>query len=231
MIKDLSIIVLAKNELETLKELIPKLKKFSKDVLVIDGHSKDQTKLFCKKNNIQFILDNKLGKGDAQRIGASKAKNKYIIFIDGDGAHDIKDIKKIYRLLKKKNDLVICSRQTGGSYDLDLDAGFSSLVRASGVIFLVILFNKLFKTRFTDILYSLKGTTKLLFRKMNTKQNGFTIEIDILICAINNKLKIIEIPSRENARKYGVSKLPTIVGLYFIYFIIKRSILKKFKNK
>ena len=88
-------------------------------------------------------------------------------------------------------------------------------------------FNKLFKTRFTDILYSLKGTTKSNFKKINTKQNGFTIEIDILICSINKKLKIVEIPSRENARKYGVSKLPTIVGLYFIYFIIKKYLLKK----
>ena len=227
MIKDLTIIILAKNELETLKELIPKLKKLSKDVLLVDGHSRDETKLFCKKNKIRFFLDNKLGKGDAQRIGASKAKNDKIIFIDGDGAHDLKDVKKIYKLLKQKNDLVVCSRQTGGSYDLDLDAGFSSLVRATGVIFLVILFNKLFKTRFTDILYSLKGTTKSKFKKINTKQNGFTIEIDILICSINKKLKIVEIPSRENARKYGVSKLPTIVGLYFIYFIIKKYLLKK----
>ena len=76
-------------------------------------------------------------------------------------------------------------------------------------------------------MYSLKGTTKANFKKIQTKQNGFTIEIDILICAINKKLKILEIPSRENARKYGVSKLPTIVGLYFIYFIIKGYILKK----
>ena len=228
MIKDLTLIVLAKNELETLQELIPKLKKISKDVILVDGHSRDETKQFCKKNKVRFFLDNKIGKGDAQRVGASKAKNNYIIFIDGDGAHDLNDIKKIYRLLKKKNDLVICSRQTGGSYDLDLDAGFSSLVRATGVIFLVILFNKLFKTRFTDILYSLKGTTKSNFKKIKTTQNGFTIEIDILICAIRKKLKILEIPSRENARKYGVSKLPTIVGIYFIYFIIKGYILRKF---
>ena len=102
MIKDLTLIVLAKNELETLQELIPKLKKISRDVLLVDGHSKDKTKQFCKKNNIRFFLDNKLGKGDAQRVGALKAKNNYIIFIDGDGAHDLKDIKKIYRLLKKK---------------------------------------------------------------------------------------------------------------------------------
>ncbi len=221
MLKQLSIVILAKNEAENLINLLPKLKKLSNDVLLIDGHSTDNTRDICKKNNIRFYLDNNIGKGDAQRIGAANAKNKNIIFIDGDGAHDINDINKIYILLKK-NDLVICSRQTGGSFDLNFNQGFSSAIRAAGVIFLVVLFNKLFKSNFTDILYSLKGISKFNFEKIKTKENGFAIEIDILINCIINKLSIIEIPSREYARRYGFSKLPTITGIYFIYFIIKK---------
>ena len=84
----------------------------------------------------------------------------------------------------------------------------------------------LFKTTFTDILYSFKGISKKNFFLLKTKQNGFAIEIDILIRAIINKLKIKEIPSRENARIYGKSKLPTIVGFYFIFYIFYKSILR-----
>ena len=62
---------------------------------------------------------------------------------------------------------------------------------------------------------------------LKTKQNGFAIEIDILIKAIVNQLKIQEIPSRENARIYGKSKLPTVVGLYFIFYIIYKAIFRK----
>jgi glycosyltransferase involved in cell wall biosynthesis len=221
MLNQLSIVILAKNEAKNLINLIPKLKKLSNDILLVDGHSTDNTINICKKNNIRFYLDNNIGKGDAQRIGASKAKNKNIIFIDGDGAHDVKDIKKI-NILLKKNDLVICSRQTGGSFDLNFNQGFSSAIRAAGVIFLVVLFNKLFKTNFTDILYSLKGISKFNFKKIKTSENSFAIEINILINCITHKLSIIEIPSREYARRYGVSKLPTITGVYFIYFIIKK---------
>jgi glycosyltransferase involved in cell wall biosynthesis len=226
MLNQLSIIILAKNEAKNLINLISKLKKLSNDVLLIDGHSTDNTKNICKMNNIRFYLDNNIGKGDAQRIGVSKAKNKNIIFIDGDGAHDVNDIKKINNLLKK-NDLVICSRQTGGSFDLNFNQGFSSAIRAAGVIFLVVLFNKLFKTNFTDILYSLKGISKSNFKKIKTSEDGFSIEIDILINCIINKLSIIEIPSREYARRYGVSKLPTITGVYFAYFIIKKFLFFK----
>jgi len=226
MLKELSIIILAKNEAKNLINLVPKLKKLSNDILLIDGHSKDNTKNICKKNNIKFYLDNNIGKGDAQRIGVSKAKNKNIIFIDGDGAHDVNDIKKI-NILLKKNDLVICSRQTGGSFDLNFNQGFSSAIRAAGVIFLVVLFNKLFKTNFTDILYSLKGISKFNFKKIKTSENSFAIEIDILVNCIINKLSIIEIPSREYARRHGVSKLPTITGVYFIFFIIKKFLFFK----
>jgi len=99
-------------------------------------------------------------------------------------------------------------------------------VRAAGVIFLVILFNKLFKTNLTDILYSFKGISKSNFEKIKTSQNGFSIEIDILISSIKKGLIITEILSRENARKYGISKLPTIEGLYFIYYILKKYLFR-----
>lgn len=216
-----SIIVPCKNEAETLKFLLPKLKKQSKDVIVIDANSKDGTKKICSINKVKYLQDDGKGKGSAQRIAIKKAKYENVIFFDGDGAPNINDIKKLNFYLNKGNDLVICSRQTGGSYDLDYESGFSSAVRASGVIFLVILFNKLFKTKFTDILYSFKGVKKSKFILLATKSNGFAIEIDILIRAIKKNFRIIEIPSRENKRKFGVSKLPTIQGLYFIYYILK----------
>ncbi len=225
-LKNLSLVILAKNERENLRFILPKAQKYSHDVLVIDGNSNDGTKELCKELKVRFYLDNNRGKGDAQRVGCKKAKKKFIIFIDGDGAHDFKDINKIYGLLLKNNDLVICSRQTGGSYDLNFQDGFKSAIRASGVIFLVSLFNILFKTNFTDILYSFKGISKKNFTRLKTSENGFAIEIDILARSVIKRLRIIEIPSRENARIFGQSKLPTIVGLYFIYFIIYKSILK-----
>jgi|TARA_B100001964_G_C14220924_1_gene595245 glycosyltransferase involved in cell wall biosynthesis len=225
MLNDLSIVVLAKEEYLNILKIIPKLKKYSKDIILIDGNSNDGTKEFCKKQKVRFYLDNGKGKGAAQRLGASKAKKKNIIFIDGDGAHDLKDITKINFLLKKF-DLVTCSRQTGGSFDLNFSEGFLSAIRASGVIFLVVMTNKLFKKNFTDVLYSLKGISRKNFLNLKTKSNGFSIELDILISSIVKNYKIYELPSRENSRKYGKSKLSTIVGVYFIYYILMRFIKK-----
>ena len=66
MIKDVSIIVSAKDEEKSLKLLLPKLKKISSDVIVVDGRSKDSTSLLCKKKKVRFFLDDGKGKGSAK---------------------------------------------------------------------------------------------------------------------------------------------------------------------
>jgi glycosyltransferase involved in cell wall biosynthesis len=225
ILKDLSIVVPAKDESKNLEFILPTLKKYSNDIIVVDGHSNDDTQNVCKKNNVSFVLDNKLGKGDAQRIGVDLAKNNIIIFFDSDGSHDYDDINILFdKIQLNEADLVICSRKKGGSYDLTSNISFIGFVRSTGCDFLTLIFNKVFKKNFSDILYSLKAIKKNKFLEIKTTENGFGIEIDILIKSIKKKLTIVEIPSREKSRVHGNSKLNTIVGIYFIFQILKSAI-------
>ena len=224
-LKDLSIVVPAKDESENLDFILPILKRYSNDIIVVDGHSNDDTQNVCKKNNVSFVLDNKLGKGDAQRIGVNLAKNNIIIFFDSDGSHDYDDINILFEKIHlNEADLVICSRKQGGSYDLTSNTSFIGFVRSTGCDFLTLIFNKVFKKNFSDILYSLKAIKKNKFLEIKTTENGFGIEIDILIKSIKRKLTIVEIPSREKSRVHGKSKLNTMVGIYFIFQILKAAI-------
>lgn len=226
-LKNLSIIVAAKEEGKNLESILPKLKNYSNDIIVVDGHSKDNTKTICLQQGVNFALDNGLGKGDAQRVGAENVKNEYIIFFDADGSHDENDINYIYELItSQKYDLVICSRKKGGSYDLTANTTFIGFIRSTGCDFLTLIFNKFFKTSFSDILYSYKSLRKDKFINLYTKENGFGIEIDILIKSVKKKYSIIEIPSREKSRVHGKSKLNTFFGVYFIYQIIRDWISK-----
>ena len=164
MLKNLSIIVSSKRECENLKTILPILIGKSDDVIVVDGHSKDGTEEVCLLNKVNFVLDNGLGKGDAQRVGALSAKYEYIIFYDADGSHDPNDIENLYNeITSEKFDLIVCSRKKGGSLDLSCNTTFIGLVRSTGCDLLTLLFNKAFKTEFSDILYSLKSTTKKNF--------------------------------------------------------------------
>jgi len=58
-LKDLSIVVPAKQESKNLEFILPILKKYSDNIIVVDGHSKDDTRLVCERNNVNFVLDNK----------------------------------------------------------------------------------------------------------------------------------------------------------------------------
>jgi len=222
MLKNLSIIVSSKKECENLKTILPILITKSDDVIVVDGHSKDGTEEICLLNKVKFVLDNGLGKGDAQRVGALAAKYDYIIFYDADGSHDPNDIGNLYNnIISEKFELIVCSRRKGGSLDLSCNLTFIGLIRSTGCDFLTLIFNKLFKTKFSDILYSLKSIKKETFNNLGTTENGFGIEIDILAKSVKKKYRIKEMPSRENARVHGESKLSTPFGVYFIYQIFR----------
>ena len=222
MLKNLSIIVSSKKECENLKTILPILKEKSNDVIVVDGHSKDGTEEICLLNKVNFVLDNGLGKGDAQRVGALVAKYDYIIFYDADGSHDPNDIENLYNdITSEKFELIVCSRKKGGSLDLSCNLTFIGLIRSTGCDFLTLLFNKFFNTEFSDILYSLKSIRKDKFNSLGTTENGFGIEIDILAKSVKKKYRIKEIPSRESARVHGESKLSTQFGVYFIYQIFR----------
>tara|TARA_B100001540_G_C15603759_1_gene549791 strand:+ start:96 stop:779 length:684 start_codon:yes stop_codon:yes gene_type:complete len=222
MYTDLNIIIPCKNEAKNLEFIIPKLLQYCDDITVVDGNSKDETEEICKKFNVTFVKDNNLGKGDAQRVGASLTKKKYLIFFDADGSHEETDVPKLYNKINEDSiDLVICSRKTGGSHDLISNTSWGGFVRAVGTDFLSILLNKLFKTRISDVLYSLKAIEKEKFDKLETKENHFGIELDIILQSIKKKYSIYELPSREKKRVFGESKLKTITGIYFIFQIIK----------
>ena len=64
-----SIIICAKNEALTIGEVIKKTKGYTDDFLVIDGHSKDETRQIAKKMDCRVFLDDGKGKGDGKGSG------------------------------------------------------------------------------------------------------------------------------------------------------------------
>ena len=108
------IVIPAYNELETLRNLIKKLK--NEKILVINDGSSDGTKNFLKKKKISHINNKKNIGYDKSLIKAFKflqKKNRfnYIITMDADNEHDpryIEDIKR--KIHKKKIDFLICKR-------------------------------------------------------------------------------------------------------------------------
>ena len=109
---------------------------------------------------------------------------------------------------------------SGGSLDIISNTSFIGFIRFVGNNFLVYLFNKVFNSSLTEVLYSFRCVRKKNFLESNITADKFDIELDMLIKFTLKKFKITEIPSREYKRIYGESKLNTLVGLFYLNFKI-----------
>lgn len=219
-------IIPAKNEGEGLLKILTEVKKFAGEIIIVDGHSIDKTKEIVEKFGARYILDNGKGRGDGVRLGVNASTNEAIILVDADGSHQISDIPRLIKpILDNKADLVISSRRTGGSSDMQMN--FDGLLRSAGSDLLVMLTNHKFSANLTDILYSFRAVKKSKFKKARLTSNGFSIEQEMVVVFLKKKFKILEIPSRENARGWGESKLRTSSGIGLFLRLLYDLYLKK----
>lgn len=215
-----TIIIPAKNEGEGLLRILRSVKPYGSEIIVVDGHSTDSTKDITKAFGARYILDNGKGRGDAVRIGIRRAKNPYLLFFDADGSHNPREIPSLLTpLFQDKADAVIGSRRTGGSFDLNMDIW--GIARSGGADFLAYLVNKKFKTRYSDILFSFRAIKKPVAQKLKLTADGFEIEQELVVRCLKKGYRLMEVPTRENARKWGKSKLHTITGIKFIFHLVR----------
>ncbi len=218
----ISIIIACKNEGEGILKILKSVKNYSEDILVIDGHSEDGTREIAKKMGARFFLDHKLGRGDALKIGIKNAKKDILVFFDADGSHNEKYIPLLAApILKNEADLVIGSRRTGGSFDMNID--FIGIVRSVGSDFLTAIVNHKYKVNLTDILFSLRAIKKSTAIDLKLKSDDFCVEQEMIVSVLKKGYAIKEIPTQEMARKWGKSKLKTLTGVKFIYSLLKQT--------
>jgi hypothetical protein len=99
------------NEIKNLPLIIKKLKNYN--ILVVNDHSLDGTKIFLKKNKINHVNAKKqVGQLNAIIMGfryiiKNYKKCKYIITFDADGEHKVSDLKKFMNKRKFNPDIIM----------------------------------------------------------------------------------------------------------------------------
>jgi len=112
----IKILIPSHNEIKTLKKICLDIRGLNFDLLVVDDNSDDGTSTWLKKNSFNFIRNNKnIGYERSIIVGIKhllkKKTTEYIVTFDADGEHQIKDIKKITKILKSnKVDIIIGNR-------------------------------------------------------------------------------------------------------------------------
>ena len=199
-----TVVISAKNEERTIGKIIEKSKKYADEILVVDGHSRDNTRKISEGLGARVVLDNRKGKGDAIRVGIREAKGDILVFIDADGSHDPDDMARMIQPLQEdKADLVVGSRGMGGSDELHGDV--EKLLRMIGSDIILIGINKRWKVSLTDSQNGFRAIKTAVARQLDLRENITTIEQEMTMKALKKGFRISEVPSHEYHREFGTS--------------------------
>jgi glycosyltransferase involved in cell wall biosynthesis len=111
---DISIVLPAKNEADSLRVLLPKLNRLypNEQIIVVNDGSSDNTVEICKQNNVDVISHvYSMGNGAAIKTGARIAEGDILVFMDADGQHDADDIRRLVEKLDQGFEMAIGARQ------------------------------------------------------------------------------------------------------------------------
>jgi glycosyltransferase involved in cell wall biosynthesis len=214
-----SIVIPAKNEARNLEHVFSTIPQWVDEIVLVDGHSVDDTVAVAQKLNpdIRIVHQKGRGKGDALRMGFEAAKGDIIVMMDADGSTDGREIPRFVVALTTGADFAKGSRfASGGGSD---DITFS---RRLGNKILSRMVNMLFGTRYTDLCYGYNAFWAKHLPRLDLNCDGFEIETVMNVRAAKAGLAIQEIPSYEHRRLHGMSNLKVVRdGIRIARFIIR----------
>ncbi len=219
-----SLVIPALNEAKNLPYVLPRVPQWISEVLLVDGHSTDNTAEVARQYipDVRIIAQPGRGKGDALRAGFAAAKGDIIITMDADGSNDPAEILAFVALLRTGADFVKGSRfvQGGGSSDM-------TLFRQVGNWFLMMFTRLALGCNFSDLCYGYNAFWAHCLPALNPDVDGFEVEACLNIRALAAGLKVAELPSFEDQRLYGESNLRAIPDGWRILKLILREVGKK----
>ncbi|MGH2388682.1 MAG: glycosyltransferase family 2 protein, partial [Chloroflexota bacterium] len=199
-----SVVIPAMNEAMNLPHVLPRIPTWVDEVILVDGHSHDDTVAVARAllPTIRIIAQEGRGKGAALRTGFAAVTGDIIIMLDADGSADADEIERFVDALLSGADFAKGTRYLTGGGSADI-TGFRSL----GNRLLGHLVNILFGVRYTDLCYGYNAFWAHCLPHMQVDCDGFEVETQINIRIAQAGLTVCEVPSFEGKRIHGVSNL------------------------
>ena len=204
-----TVIIPARNEGDTVVALARAVRAYVDEVIVVDGHSSDGSPARLRAAGVTVIDDGGLGKGDAIRRGLQAASGDVIVTMDADGSHDPEEIRSLVAPIESgEADLVIGCRMRGGS---DEFAGtWTMFVRLWGNNFLTQVINTRFRTALTDTQNGFRALRADAVGRLALTENKHSIELEMVLRALRQRLRVCQVPAHEYARRAGESSLSVV---------------------
>ena len=215
--KNLTLIIPAKAEADSLPKVLEEIKEYDCSVIVVMESSDIETINAAKNYNIKIIYQTNKGYGDALIEGINNAKTDYLCIFNADGSFDPKYLKHMLYTCENNFDFVFASRylSKGGSDD-------DTIITKLGNFIFTKIGNIFFSIKISDILYTfLLGKTES-FKKLNLNQKDFSLCVEMPIKAQRLGMNFTDLPSYERKRIAGIKKVSEFKdGFKILIYMIK----------
>ena len=218
---DLTLIIPAKNESESLPEVISELEKFNLNLNVVLHESDIDTIKSIEKSNVKIVYQKNFGYGDALIEGIKNCSTKYFCIFNADGSFRPEEIEMMKKSIDQNNlDFIFGSRYQSNSGSED-----DTIVTLIGNYFFTFLGNLMFRLNITDILYTFVLGKTQLAKKLDLSQKDFTICVELPIKAKKNDMRIGSSSCYERKRIAGKKKVKAfkdgfliLIHMFRLYF-------------
>ena len=215
--KELTLVIPAKDEAECLPRVLDELKNFDCKKIIIIPETDLNTRNSIKNFDCKIITQKVGGFGRALILGIKEVETNFLCIFNADGSFDPQYLKNMYNELLNNCDFVFNSRyeNSGGSDD----DTFLTLV---GNRIFTFICNLLFRLNISDVLFTYAMGKTSAFKSLNLKRKDFCFCIELPVLAKFKKYKFISKPSYERSRLNGKKKVNELKDGFLILLSIFR---------
>jgi glycosyltransferase involved in cell wall biosynthesis len=221
--KNLTLLIPAKFEAESLPSVLIELKKFNYKTCVILKETDLTTIESIKNFDVEVIHQKGIGYGNALIEGINHCKTKYFCIFNADGSFNPNEINSIMKQIEKNNtDFIFASR-----YEKKAGSEDDTIVTFIGNYFFSLIGNIFFKLKISDILYTFVIGDTSKAKSLNILSADFRFCVELPIKAKRKSFKLGVFPSYERKRIAGKKK----VNAFKDGSLILKKLIELFFNK
>ncbi|MDA9863080.1 glycosyltransferase family 2 protein [Acidimicrobiia bacterium] len=193
-------------------------------IILVDDCSTDNSAIIANENVLKtdkiiyLKSSTNKGKGSALNLAKNIVETSHVIIHDADLEYFPEDIIEMFDCVQENQDsLILGSRFIGNKKRTNI---YSRTMIANKVM--SSFFSLLNNYPVSDIATCYKLMPTSFFKEMDIKENGFSIEIEILAKFLKYNKSIIEIPIRYEGRSYEEGKkIKTSDGFKYLLNTVK----------
>ncbi len=200
---NLTLVIPAKNEKESLPKVLEELKSFNLKILIVLEREDEETIECAKKYNCKILYQSGKGYGDALIFGINSVETELFCIFNADGSFDPKELSKMTEQMNNtKADFIFGTR-----YEKNCGSDDDTIITLIGNFVFTKIGNLFFGLNITDILYTYVIGKTSRAKDLHLISKDFRICVELPIKAKRMNCKLATSKAYERSRIGGKKKV------------------------